>query len=91
METFANDDHGYLACVTKHPGGYVIKAASPPRPSYLILHRATCSTISGSLPVGESRTLSLRKFCVEHKAEVMGIARVVAGGELTLRGTCGPA
>jgi hypothetical protein len=68
----------------------VLNANSPPSPRYLILHRATCFTISGSPPAGENWTVGMSKFCAEHKAELKGFARVVVGGEATPCGTCNP-
>lgn len=44
---FRDDDDGYLACLAAHPVGFVLNVNRSPRPDYLILHRASCRTISG--------------------------------------------
>jgi hypothetical protein len=47
IEIFQDDDAGYLAWLEAHPAGFALNMARSPRPNYLILHRATCRTISG--------------------------------------------
>lgn len=90
METFKDDDRRYLAWVAQHPRGYVLNTADPPEPSYLILHRASCHTIQGSPPRGDTWTGNMRKFAAEHKAELKGFARVELGGDPTPCGACQP-
>jgi hypothetical protein len=43
---FIDDDRGYLTWITSHPNGYVLNANRQPERSYLVLHRATCPSIS---------------------------------------------
>ena len=45
---FIEDDKGYVAWLAGHPDGFVLNCERPPRPAYLMLHRATCWTISGA-------------------------------------------
>jgi len=47
MVVFVDNDQGYLLWLAGHPNGYVINSHRHPRPSYLVLHRATCHTING--------------------------------------------
>ena len=43
---FMNDDDGYISWLSAHPDGFVLNCGRPPTPSYLMLHRSTCGTIS---------------------------------------------
>ncbi len=45
-EKFVKEDRAYLEWVEKCSNGYVINAKINPRPGYLVLHRASCSSIS---------------------------------------------
>ncbi len=65
MQTFVDDDEGYLAWLRDHPGGYVVNADRPPNPSYLRLHRTTCRTISGQPASGRAWTVTSTKVCGE--------------------------
>jgi hypothetical protein len=44
--TFRNDDASYLDWVREHQQGYVLNVRDVPDPNYVVLHRATCGTIS---------------------------------------------
>lgn len=46
MQYFADDDSGYLGWLEDHPEGFVLNTTRTPSASYLILHQATCWTIS---------------------------------------------
>jgi hypothetical protein len=90
MEHFEDDDRSYLTWIAQHPAGFVLNTGNPPTPSYLILHRATCTTISVGPPRGETWTMNMRKFCADHKSELKGYARVELGGEPSACGACHP-
>ena len=90
MITFVDDDRGYLTWVAKHPGWFVRNTARNPTPEYLILHRATCSTITGTPAKGQYWTKDFIKHCAEHRAELRGFARVECGGEAQDCGVCQP-
>lgn len=90
MLTFVDDDRGYLTWVAQHPGGIVLNTARKPAPEYLILHRATSFTITGSPAKGEYWTRDFIKHCAEHRAELRGFARVECGGEAQSCGVCQP-
>lgn len=45
---FIDDDAGYLAWINNSPAGYVLNCNRQPKPNYLMLHRSTCHTISGT-------------------------------------------
>jgi hypothetical protein len=44
---FVDDDASYLEWLAEHPAGYVINTGRSPSAAYLVLHRASCGTISG--------------------------------------------
>jgi hypothetical protein len=46
MRVFTNDDRGYLDWLDRHRDGWVLNVRATPDPDYVVLHRATCSTIS---------------------------------------------
>lgn len=48
IEKFIDNDDGYLNWITANPTGYVVNCNRYPRAAYLVLHRATCWTISAS-------------------------------------------
>ena len=90
MITFTDDDRAYLTWIAQHPKGYVLNTARQPTPNYLILHRASCPTISGTPARGERWTRDLIKHCSEHHAELRGFARVECRGEAQACGICQP-
>ena len=68
MITFRNDDPGYLAWLGDHPEGYVLNVQANPSPSYVVLHRAACWTISRPLDhAGGYTERSYRKIVADTK------------------------
>jgi hypothetical protein len=65
---FMDDDKGYVSWRAEHPEGFVLNCERPPRPSYLILHRATCRTINGK--PGRRWTATYQKVCADTLAEI---------------------
>lgn len=43
---FAQDDAGYLDWLRANPSGLVLNVRAHPDPGYVVLHRASCGTIS---------------------------------------------
>ena len=43
---FINDESGYMKWITKNPFGFVINTTRSMSPDYMVLHRATCMSIS---------------------------------------------
>jgi hypothetical protein len=68
---FMNDDKGYIAWLAEHPDGFVLNCGRPPMPSYLMLHRSTCGTISGTPARGRSWTVIYQKVCTDTKRELV--------------------
>jgi hypothetical protein len=90
VQQFIDDESGYLTWLSRHPNGYVVNAAREPRPSYLVLHRATCGTISGTPARGDLWTRDLSKTCSTQRSELEDWARHVVGGSVGPCGLCRP-
>ena len=80
---FEDDDPGYEAWLAEHPAGWVVNATRNPKPAYLKLHRATCTTIA-ELRSGYSRwtTGEYIKICSERRADLERWASRSVGGDL---------
>jgi hypothetical protein len=85
---FRGDDAGYLSWISEHPGGYVINAERNPRPSYLKLHRATCTWMSGRGKPGAYTERSYIKICSTQLDALNRWAREVVGGSLDRGCSC---
>jgi len=48
VSEFVDDDTSYLRWLAGHRNGYILNCGRTPRPNYLMLHRASCHTISGT-------------------------------------------
>jgi hypothetical protein len=70
VEIFRDDDEGYLTWLLEHPSGFVLNVARSPRPTYLILHRATCRTISGRPTRGGPWTRPYIKVCSDDQLHI---------------------
>jgi Family of unknown function (DUF6308) len=70
LVVFRDDEAGYLAWLEAHPHGFVLNAARSPRPDYLILHRASCRTISGQPTRGDVWTGPYIKVCADGEAAI---------------------
>jgi hypothetical protein len=87
VQRFVDDDDGYLRWLAAHGDGFVLNTERPPKPSYLVLHRASCPKIT-RLQRGASRwTRDYIKFC-GHRAELEAFARHEIGGEPRCCGIC---
>ena len=82
MITFVHDDAGYLAWVNDpaHATGYVVNAYAEPTPAYLVMHRATCGTVTGRPSRGGAWTSSeYSKTCSLDVKELEAWARDAVG------------
>ena len=70
MDEFLNDDRSYRQWLEAHPKGYVINSNRRPGASYLVLHRATCWTISRLFGRGNSLT-AYRKTCFRTRQQAV--------------------
>ncbi|WP_309112724.1 hypothetical protein [Saccharothrix sp.] len=88
MQTFMDDDAGYERWLAGHPDLFVVNAERTPRPSYLVLHRATCRTIGGTPARGARWTADYIKVCGS-RVDLEAFAREV-GGAARACGLCAP-
>jgi hypothetical protein len=70
VQLFRDDDEGYVAWLSAHPHGYVLNVARRPRPDYLVLHRASCRTITGRPPRGGLWTGPYIKVCSDDELQI---------------------
>ena len=72
METFNDDEAGYLRWIRNNPTGFVVNAGRLPGdiPDPYMLHRATCSFISSS-KIKNYTTTSYMKICSLDKQELL--------------------
>jgi predicted nuclease with RNAse H fold len=82
---FQDDDAGYVAWQAANPGLYVINAERSLNPYNLVLHRATCRTISGVPTRGGPWTGAYVKICGSRTA-----LDYFAQGNARACGTCHP-
>jgi hypothetical protein len=87
VETFKDDDAGYLAWLAAHPDGFVLNTYRNPRSGYLRLHAASCRSISGIPANGARWTTTYVKRCGE-RGELEDFARRVVGGDVWVCPTC---
>ena len=45
IETFVDDDEGFVYWRDSHPDGFIVNADRHPQANYLVLHRAICPTL----------------------------------------------
>ena len=85
---FCDDDKGYLQWVGTNPGGFVLNTSRKPMANYLILHRATCGTITGNPARGDRWTKDYIKIGAIDRADLERWARNATGGMPTPCGLC---
>jgi hypothetical protein len=88
VREFHDNDGGYLAWLAAHPDGFVLNTNRTPRPSYLMLHRATCGTISGTPARGAGWTTGDYAKVCGTRTELENFARLRVGGDPTPCGDC---
>lgn len=88
VEIFRDDDTGYLAWVAQHPHGFVLNTARNPRPDYLILHRASCRTITGRPTRGGPWTGPYIKVCADDELHIGAWAGSTVGAAPTRCRVC---
>ena len=88
IQRFVDDEDGYLTWLSTHSTGYVLNCERNPRAVYLVVHRATCGTISGQPARGRKWTAAYQKVCSDSLPELSDWARPV--GSLSPCGLCHP-
>lgn len=59
---FDGDDAAYQAWLTAYPCGYVLNVRRSLAPSYMVLHRAACSSISGYTRMAQAGGFTERNY-----------------------------
>jgi hypothetical protein len=86
MRHFVDDDPGYLGWLGGHPGEFVLSTTRTPSPAYLLLHRATCASISQLQARAASFTGEYSQLC-GGRSELTAAARRL-GGHAQVCGLC---
>lgn len=90
MIEFRNDEDGYLEWLAAHPNGYVLNVRRNPNPSYVVLHRASCSSISSSSrPDGAYTSRAYRKVCVTDMGQLKNAASAEGRKDGSFSKRCG--
>ncbi|MHB1510122.1 MAG: hypothetical protein ACYCST_12155 [Acidimicrobiales bacterium] len=87
---FVDDEDGYLAWLEDHPTGFVVNCERDPKASYLVLHRADCTSVSGMPARGVLWTHTYKKVCAGSVAELDTWARDIVGTVPSRCGRCKP-
>ena len=78
---FRDDEDGYRGWVSQNPGGWVLNAGRHLAPSDgLVLHGATCHTISGGAHSNHT-TRGYIKICSTDRTSLVGWTQREAGAE----------
>ncbi|NIR02228.1 MAG: hypothetical protein GTN78_18870 [Gemmatimonadales bacterium] len=90
VQQFVDDEDGYLKWLAANPGGFVINSYRRPRANYLMLHQATCSTVSGDPAKGRLWTSGYSKTCAATREQLERWAEREVGGRAILCERCRP-
>ncbi len=91
MQKFIDDDSGYLDWIERNPDGYVVNTFRNPKPGYLVLHRASCRTISKKSSSNTTWTEGgYMKVCASSYDELNRWAQDDVGGKLSDCSFCKP-
>jgi len=90
MIEFKNDDDGYFAWLTSRPDGFVLNVRFESDPDYVVLHRASCGSISSSKPApGAYTSRGYRKWCAENADDLKPAAKKEGRKDGTFSKRCG--
>ncbi len=78
---FKDDDRGYLNWLSLHQHGYVLNSYRNPSARYLIMHRPSCFSISGTPANGKLWTDKYLKVCSDSKEALSEWAKTKVGGD----------
>jgi hypothetical protein len=86
-----DNDPRYLAWLRANPDGFVVNAYQEPTVSYLVLHRASCHTITGSPARGSTWTEGdFSKTCCADRSALVSWMRRQTGCDPPSCGICQP-
>ena len=75
MIEFRGDDAAYMNWIAAHPNAFVLNVRRTPDPNYVVLHRATCGSITAPRERGAYTGRSYRKICAVDVRELRSAAR----------------
>lgn len=85
-----SDDVSYLAWTAAHPDGFVLNVRRSPDPDYVILHRASCGSISNDKQApGAFTARAYRKVCAITEAELKLAAKDEGRSDGSFSKRCG--
>lgn len=70
MRLFDSNDAEYLTWLASNPKGFVVNSERNPRPQNIVVHRATCRSISRSRAAGAYTERQYIKVCGDSIAEL---------------------
>lgn len=90
MIEFCNHDEGYLLWIATNPDGFVLNVRRVADPDYVVLHRASCHSISDdSRAPGAYTTRGYRKICAASVAALQLAAKREGRGDSSFSKRCG--
>ncbi len=90
MIEYFHDDEGYLSWIATNPDGFVLNVRRMTDPDYVILHRASCGSIStDKREPGAYTTKGYRKVCAASIAELRLAAKREGRGDSSFSKRCG--
>ena len=89
-QVFKDDDAGYLDWMSSHSGGFVLNANRTPNAAYVVLHLASCSSISGEPAKGRSWTADYLKVCADDRLSIERWCQQQVGATPSQCGRCHP-
>ena len=90
MIRFSEDDVSYLAWTEAHPNGFVLNVSRTPDPDYVVLHRASCKSISTDKRAPGAYTgRGYRKICALSEGELRLAAKSEGRSDDTFSKRCG--
>ena len=73
QEEFSTGDESYLRWLARHQDGFVVNTTRSKWPSYMVLHRATCPTISRYTKMARPGGFTERQYIKACALDVAGL------------------
>ena len=83
LTLFRDDDTGYRSWIRAWSDGFVLNCERTPGPNYLVLHRATCRSITDLQPGTRTFTGEYVKVCSTKRRAVARWAQEQTGADIT--------
>lgn len=92
VQEFANDDASYLRWLARHPSGFVINTPRSKPSNYMVIHRASCPTISNYTKMAQPGGFTERdyiKICSANIPALRAWVKEHGRSDGSFSGTCG--